>query len=187
VDVIMTISSFESLTPRIGARVFVAPTATVIGDVELSDDVSVWFNVVLRGDIHWIRVGARSNLQDGVVVHVENGLFPTVLEEEVSVGHGAVLHGCAIGGGTLVGMGALILNDAVIGEESVVAAGAVVKEGFRAPSGTLVAGVPAVVKRSLDADERRHAREIAHRYLGYKERYLAAGVGAEPGAKRGPA
>ncbi len=111
----MTIRTFENAAPRIGARVFVAPNATVIGDVEIGDDVSIWYNVVLRGDIHWIRIGARSNVQDGAIVHVENGLYPTILEEEVSVGHGAILHGCTIAGGTLVGMGAKILNDATIG------------------------------------------------------------------------
>lgn len=169
----MTIRTFENSAPRIGARVFVAPNATVIGDVEIGDDVSVWYNVVLRGDIHWIRIGARSNVQDGAIVHVENGLYPTILEEEVSVGHGAILHGCTIAGGTLVGMGAKILNDATIGQECVVAAGSVVREGFTAPPRCLVAGVPAVVKRTLSDEECRAAREIAARYLGYKERYIA--------------
>jgi carbonic anhydrase/acetyltransferase-like protein (isoleucine patch superfamily) len=180
----MTISSFENTAPRIGERVWVAPTATVLGDVELADDVSIWYNVVLRGDIHWIRIGARSNVQDGAIVHVENGLYPTVLEEEVSIGHGAILHGCTIGSGTLVGMGAKILNDATIGEQSLVAAGAVVREGFKAPARSLVAGVPAVVKRHLSDEESQRGREIAHRYLDYKARYITDKQGAAPVAAK---
>lgn len=168
----MTICSFENRVPRIGARVFVAPTATVLGEVELGDDVSIWFNVVLRGDIHWIRIGNRSNIQDGTIVHVENGLYPTILEEEVSIGHGAILHGCTIGGGTLVGMGAKILNNATIGEQCIVAAGAVVREGFEVPPRSLVAGVPATVKRRLSDEECLHGSEISRRYIGYKERYI---------------
>ncbi|MEN8165146.1 MAG: gamma carbonic anhydrase family protein [Acidobacteriota bacterium] len=175
----MAVISFENKVPEIGARVFLAPGAVVLGEVFLGDDVSVWFNVVLRADIHWIRVGARSNLQDGVIVHVENQQSPTLLEDEVSVGHGAILHGCTVGAGALVGMGAKILNDAVIGEGSLVAAGAVVREGFKAPPRSLVAGVPAVVKRALTDEEYTRARGTALNYLQYKERYLADGLGAE--------
>ncbi|MCD4751167.1 MAG: gamma carbonic anhydrase family protein [Thermoanaerobaculales bacterium] len=171
----MPICTFEDKVPQLGARVFVAPNALVLGEVFLGDDVSVWYNVVLRGDIHWIRVGARSNLQDGVIVHVENQLFPTRLEEEVSIGHGAILHGCTIGSGSLVGMGAKILNDAVIGEGSLVAAGAVVTEGFKAPPRSLVIGVPAMVKRSLSDEEYVRARGTAKNYVNYKNRYLADG------------
>ena len=173
----MSVLSFENRVPKLGARVFLAPNATVLGEVFLGDDVSVWFNVVLRADIHWIRVGARSNLQDGVIVHVENQKCPTLLEDEVSIGHGAILHGCTIGSGTLVGMGAKILNDAVIGEGSLVAAGAVVREGFEAPPRSLVVGVPAVVKRALTDNEYNRARGTATNYVRYKERYRACGIG----------
>jgi len=173
----MAVISFENKVPEIGARVFLAPSALVLGEVFLGDDVSLWFNVVVRADIHWIRVGARSNLQDGVIIHVENQQCPTLLEDEVSVGHGAILHGCTIGSGTLVGMGAKILNDAVIGEGSLVAAGAVVREGFKAPPRSLVVGVPAVVKRALTDEEYRRARGTALNYLQYKERYLVDGLG----------
>ena len=173
---------FEGVAPRVGRRVFLAPSAVAIGDVTLEDDVSVWFNVVLRGDIHWIRIGARSNLQDGVVVHVENGRCPTELEPEVSVGHGAVLHGCAIGRGALVGMGATVLNDATIGERALVAAGSLVREGFVVPPGTLAAGVPATVRRDLTAEELDRLERTWRHYLEYKSRYLAAGIGiAEAG------
>ena len=175
----MSIFSFENKAPRIGARVFLAPGAVVLGEVFLGDDASIWFNVVLRADIHWIRVGARTNIQDGVIVHVENRQCPTLLEEDVSIGHGAILHGCTIGSGALIGMGAKILNEAVIGEGSLVAAGAVVREGFKAPRRSLVVGVPAVVKRALTDDEYARARGTAENYVRYKERYLAEGLGRD--------
>jgi len=161
----------------------VAATAVVVGEVFVGDDVSLWYNVVVRGDIHWIRIGARSNLQDGVIVHVERGLYPTLLEDEVSVGHGAMLHGCTIGAGSLIGMGAVVLNQAVIGEGSLVAAGAVVREGFTAPARSLIAGVPAVVKRSLTDAEADRARRTAFNYIDYKNTYLEQGLGRElPGS-----
>ena len=180
----MTIETISGLTPRFGRRVFVASNAVVIGEVELGDDVSIWYNVVVRGDIHWIRIGARSNLQDGTIVHVERGLYPTVLGDDVSVGHGALLHGCTIESGCLIGMGAVVLNRAVVGENSLVAAGAVVREGFEAPPGSLIAGVPAVVKRALTEDETARARNTAANYLAYKNTYLEQGLGRPQSATR---
>ncbi len=173
----MVIEAFSGVRPTIGAGVFIAPTAVVVGDVVLGDDVSLWFHVVVRGDIHRVRIGARSNLQDGVIVHVERGLYATELADGVSVGHGAVLHGCTIGARSLIGMGALVLNDATIGEGSLVAAGAVVREGFRAPPRSLLAGVPAVVKRPLTDAEYDRARRTATNYVGYKNSYLEQGLG----------
>jgi len=176
----MTVQTVSGLTPSLGRRVYLAANAVVVGDVTLGDDVSVWYNVVIRGDIHWIRIGARSNLQDGVIIHVERGLYPTLLEEEVSVGHGAMLHGCIVGAGSLIGMGAMVLNNAVIGEGSLVAAGAVVREGFKVPSRSLVAGVPAVVKRPLTDAEADRARRTASNYVEYKNNYLGQGLGRPP-------
>jgi carbonic anhydrase/acetyltransferase-like protein (isoleucine patch superfamily) len=173
----VTIQTVSGLTPTFGRRVFVATNAVVVGEVTLGDDVSLWYNVVVRGDIHWIRIGARYNLQDGVIVHVERGLYPTLLEEEVSVGHGAMLHGCTIGAGSLIGMGAVVLNQAVVGEGSLVAAGAVVREGFAAPPRSLIAGVPAVVKRPLTDAEADRARRTAFNYIDYKNSYLEQGLG----------
>lgn len=173
----MPIQTISGLTPVFGRRVFLATNSVVVGEVRLGDDVSVWYNVVIRGDIHWIRIGARSNLQDGAVVHVERGLCPTLLEEEVSVGHGAMLHGCTVGAGSLIGMGAVVLNDAVIGEGSLVAAGAVVREGFEVPPRSLVAGIPAVVKRRLSDAEADRARRTAANYVTYKNTYLEQGLG----------
>ena len=179
----MVIETVSGARPRFGAGVFVAPTAVVVGDVTLGDDVSLWFHVVVRGDIHWVRIGHRSNLQDGAIIHVERGLYPTELADDVSVGHGAMLHGCTIGSGSLIGMGAVVLNDAVVGDGSLVAAGAVVREGFRAPPRSLLAGVPAVVKRPLTDAEYERARRTAANYVEYKNSYLEQGLGQPtPGA-----
>ena len=178
----MEMRSQERTGPSFGRRVFIAPGAVVTGDVTLGDDVSIWYNAVVRGDIHRIEIGARSNLQDGVIVHVERGQWPVVIGEDVSVGHGAILHGCTIGRQCLIGIGATILNGAEIGEGSIVAAGAVVREGVHVPPGSLVAGVPAVVKRPVTAEERERIRLTAVHYIEYKSRALAgepAAHGAE--------
>lgn len=173
----MSLISFEGKNPSLGERVFIAPGCTVLGDVRIGDDASIWYQCVLRGDINSIEIGARSNLQDGVIVHVEHGLFPTILEEDSSVGHGAVLHGCLLRRGCLVGMSATVLNGAEIGEGALVAAGSLVREGFSVPAGTLAAGVPAVVRRKLRAEEVSRIRDTAAHYVLYKDRYLQAGLG----------
>ncbi len=169
----MIIKKSGNKSPRFGRRVFLADNVVIIGDVRLGDDVSLWYGVIVRGDIHWIEIGDRSNLQDGVIVHVENQLYPTRLEEEVSVGHGAVLHGCTIRRGCLIGMNATILNNSDIGAESLVAAGAVVREGFKCPPGSLIAGVPAVVKRELTTVEKHRCQRTASNYLEYKTTQLS--------------
>lgn len=173
----MPLISFEGKAPSLGARVFVAPGCDILGDVRIGDDASIWYRCVLRGDINSIAIGARSNLQDGVIIHVEHGLFPTILEEDSSVGHGAILHGCTLRRGCLVGMGATVLNGAVIGEGALVAAGALVREGFEVPAGTLAAGVPAVIRRELSEEEILRVQETAAHYVHYKDRYLKAGLG----------
>lgn len=167
--------TLDGARPRFGERVLVASNAVVVGDVVVGDDASLWYHVVVRGDIHWIRIGARSNLQDGVIVHVENGVYPTLLEEDVSVGHGAILHGCTIRRGALIGMGAKLLNDVEVGEGALVAAGAVLREGFSVPPGTLAAGVPATIRRDLTVDESQRIAATAANYVEYKDRYLACG------------
>lgn len=160
--------------PRLGQRVFVAENAALIGDVELGDDVSVWYGVVLRGDIHYIRVGARSNIQDNSVFHVEHGVAPAVLGEEVTIGHHAVVHGCTIGRGALIGIGAIILSGATIGDMALVGAGAVVQEGAQIPPRTLAVGVPARVKRELKPEELKRLESSWKHYVEYKDRYLSS-------------
>jgi len=165
---------FAARAPRFGRRVFVASTAVLVGDVELADDVSVWYGAVLRGDLKGIVVGARTNIQDNAVAHVDEPDFPVVVGEDVTIGHGAILHGCRVERGALVGMHATVLNGAVIGEGAVVAAGALVPPGMAVAAGTMVAGVPAKVRREVLPEEAEHVRRGVRSYLELKGRYLAA-------------
>ena len=170
----MRIRPFSGKVPRFGLRVFVASSAVLIGDVVLGDDASVWYGAVLRADLQAIRIGARSNVQDNVVVHVDEPDFPVEVGEDVTIGHAAILHGCRVERGALVGMQATVLNGAVVGEEAVVAAGALVAPGMIVPPRTLVAGVPAKVGRDVTPEELEHMRRGVRSYLGLKGRYLAA-------------
>ena len=165
--------SYKGIRPRVGQRVYVDPSAQVIGDVELGDHASVWMNAVVRGDVHSIRIGAHSNIQDNCVVHVFKALHPTVLADHVTVGHSVTLHGCTIGSHCLIGMGATILNGARIGDNSIVAAGTLVPEGMEIPAGSLVMGLPGKVRRPLTDEERASIRVYAQNYFEYKETYLA--------------
>ena len=156
---------FDGVRPRLDPSVWVAPGATVIGDVELGADVSVWYGCVLRGDVHRIRVGASTNLQDGTIVHVTRNRFPTEIGEVVTVGHRAVVHGCVVGDGALVGIGAIVLDGARIGEEAWVGAGAVVPPGMEVPPRQLVLGAPAKVVRRVEADDVAEQRERTLQYV----------------------
>jgi len=156
---------FGGKTPVLGSRVFLAPTSVVVGDVELGEDVSVWFQTVVRGDVHRIRVGRRTNLQDLVVVHVTHGTGPTTIGEDVTVGHGAVIHAATIGDRCLIGIRAVVLDGARIGEGSIVGAGALVPPGMEVPAGSVVMGVPARVVRPATEADRKMILELGRRYL----------------------
>jgi len=161
-------------SPVLRPGVWIAPGAVVIGDVEIGEDSSVWFGTVVRGDIHFIRIGARTNLQDHCVVHVTRDRFPTVIGDEVTVGHRATVHGCTVGDGALIGIGASVLDGAVIGAEALVAAGAVVAPGFQVPPRTLVRGIPARPARELGAEEIATQRRRAHEYVETARGYCRA-------------
>ncbi len=165
--------------PRVHASAFVDVSAQVIGDVEIGEASSVWMNAVVRGDVHWIRIGARSNVQDGTIVHVMTGTHPTTIGDDVTIGHGAVVHGCTLRGRILVGMGAILLNGVEVGEDSIVAAGTLLTEGMSVPPRSLVMGSPGKVRRELDDQEVASIRWYAERYVGYRLEYMA-GVGAGP-------
>src|SRR6185295_7261960 len=167
------IRSYKGVTPKLGERVFVDESAQVIGDVELGDHASVWMCAVIRGDVHSIRIGPYTNIQDNCVVHVFKDQHPTVLADHVTDGHSVTLHGCRIDSYCLIGMGATILNGAHVGEESIVAAGTVIPEGMEIPRGSLVMGVPGKVRRETTAEEREGLRKYANNYYEYKESYLA--------------
>lgn len=196
----MPLHPYQDRWPTLGERVFLAPGAVVVGDVELGDDVSIWFGAVVRGDVNRIRIGAGTNVQDGTIVHVTHDTHPTVIGAGVVVGHAVVLHGCTVEDGALIGIGARVLDGAVVEAGAQVGAGAVVAPGMRVPAGYLVLGVPARVKRPLTASERRTIGEIRDRYVALKERYRSAlgggswrveaadeteTAGTEPGRLRG--
>ncbi|MFJ4045345.1 gamma carbonic anhydrase family protein [Microbacterium sp. NPDC089987] len=171
-----SVISLGTQVPRIPADAFVADGARIVGDVALGDAASVWYNAVLRGDSASITVGARSNVQDNVSVHVDS-VHPVVIGDDVSIGHNAVVHGCTIGDGSLVGMGAVVLSGAVIGAGCLIAGGAVVLGGTEVPAGSLVAGVPAKVRRPLTEEERRGLIENAEIYLEHTRTHAAAQAG----------
>jgi carbonic anhydrase/acetyltransferase-like protein (isoleucine patch superfamily) len=156
--------------------------ATVVGDVEIGEDSSVWPGVVLRGDVNFIRVGARTNLQDGTVVHVTTATHPTVVGDDVTVGHRAVLHGCVIHDRCLVGIGAVVLDGAVVGPDAMVGAGALVPPGAVVPPGMLFLGAPARPKRPLTPDEVAGLRRSAASYVELAARYRAQGWGTPRGS-----
>ncbi len=170
------ILAFRGVTPAIDATAHVVTNAVVIGDVTIGPESSVWFNAVIRGDVHAIRIGARTNVQDHVTVHVFAGRSPTVIGDDVTIGHRAVVHGCTIGSRTLVGIGAIVLDGAEVGEDCLVGAGAVVTPRTRIPAGQLVLGTPAKAVRALSAAERAELVASAERYVRYAAEYRAAGI-----------
>ena len=165
------IHAYRGITPRLDESVFVAPGAHIVGDVVIGRDSSVWFNTVIRGDVHYIRIGERTNIQDLCVLHVTSGVYPLVLGSNITVGHGAILHGCTIEDECLIGMGSIVLDNAHIGAGSLIAAGALVRENSQVPPGSLVAGVPATVKRPLTESERKGLARGAENYVRYVRTY----------------
>lgn len=149
---------------------FIAPTATVMGDVELGAESSVWYGAVIRGDMAPVRIGARTNLQDGVIVHVDEGV-PCTVGARVGVGHRAILHGCTVEDDSLVGMGAILLNHVVVGRGSVIAAGALLREGMRVPPGSLVMGLPGKVVRPVDEELARRIEFTWRHYVDQAKRH----------------
>lgn len=170
--------TYRGRTPRVHPSAFIAPTAVLIGDVEVGAESSIWFGAVLRADHaeHGIRVGARTSVQDNCVLHV-SARGPTIVGDDVTVGHGAVFESCEIRRGCLVGMNAVILHGAVIDEYSLIAALSVVPENMQVPRNTLVAGVPARVRRELDGAAARWVRDSPQHYVDLSRSYLAEGIG----------
>ncbi|MGO9828697.1 MAG: gamma carbonic anhydrase family protein [Myxococcaceae bacterium] len=150
----MAIRSFQGVSPRLHPSVFVAEGAQLIGDVEIGEDSSVWYNTVLRGDVNYIRIGRRTNIQDLTMLHVHKDRFPCRVGDDVTVGHHAVVHGCTVGNRVLVGIGAVILDGVVIEDDSFVAAGTLLTPGTVVPAGSMVMGAPGKVKRALTPQER---------------------------------
>jgi len=162
---------YQNVYPRIHESVLIAEGAFIIGDVEIGRDSSIWFNTVVRGDVNYIRIGERTNIQYLTMVHVTYKKFPAFIGNNVSIGHSAVIHGCRIKDFVVVGMGAKILDDAEVNSYSLIAAGSVIKERFVVPEGTLAAGVPARIDRDLKPEEIEKIEQNAKNYLFYAEEY----------------
>lgn len=161
----MAILSHHGKSPKLGQDVFVAPSADVIGEVSIGDQSSIWFQVVIRGDVHTIEIGARTNIQDQSCLHVTRKRSPLKLGDDCTIGHRVVLHGCTIGNRVLVGMGAIVMDNAVIEDDCIIGAGALVTQGTRIPSGHLALGSPAKVARPLKKEELEFLRLSAHNYV----------------------
>ncbi|TAL28362.1 MAG: gamma carbonic anhydrase family protein [Alphaproteobacteria bacterium] len=168
----MILMPFKNVLPRIGKNVFIAPNVPVIGDVEIGDDSSIWFNCVVRGDVNDIKIGKRTNIQDGTVIHVSNSLQGTYIGDEVTVGHMALLHACTIGDGAFVGMMACVMDGAVVEKGAMVAAGALVTPGKRVPSGQLWGGAPARFMRNMTEQEKKYLPWSADHYVNLAKEYL---------------
>jgi len=173
-----SLRSFRGHTPKLGERVLIDPSAVVLGDVDLADDVSVWPGAIVRGDMHRIRVGARTSVQDGCVLHITHASdynpdgWPLTIGQEVTIGHNATLHGCTLGDRILVGMGAIIMDGAIVEDDVVIAAGALVPPGKRLASGFLYAGAPARQKRALSDGEMAYFSYSAGNYVKLKDQHL---------------
>lgn len=162
---------YKGILPKLNDSVFLAEGAKVIGDVEIGADSSVWFNSVVRGDVNYIRIGERTNVQDNSVLHVTKDVYPLFVGDEVTIGHSVVLHGCRIGDRCLIGMGAVIIDDASIGDDSIVGASALVTEGKRFPERSLIIGSPAKVVRTLTDEEVARIKRSAGNYVEYVLNY----------------
>jgi carbonic anhydrase/acetyltransferase-like protein (isoleucine patch superfamily) len=162
---------YRGILPQVHSTAYVDQSAQIIGDVHVGAESSVWMNVVIRGDVNIIRIGGRSNIQDGTVIHVMRDTHATHVGDDVTVGHAAVLHGCTIEDRCLIGMGAMLLNGATIGSDSIVAAGTLVTEDTKIPARSLVMGRPGAVRRSLTDAEVASIRDYAERYVNYKKDY----------------
>ena len=166
---------YRGTLPQIHPSAYIDESAQIIGDVHIGEESSVWMNVVIRGDVHRIRIGRRSNVQDGTVVHVMRGTHATTVGDEVTIGHGAVVHGCTLEDRILIGMGAIVLNGVTVGADSIVAAGTLLTEGTTIPPRSLVMGSPGKVRRALSDEEVASIRDYAERYVGYRLDYAVQG------------
>jgi len=166
------IRPYKGIFPKIAKTAFVEQSAQVIGDVEVGEHSSLWFNCVVRGDVYSIRIGSETNVQDGTVIHVTSGEYGTVLGNQVTIGHNAVLHGCTIKDRSLIGIGAIILDDVTVGEESFVAAGSLVTPGMVIPPRSMVMGAPARIRREVTEDEIARINMHWQHYVDYKNTYM---------------
>lgn len=169
----MILTPYKNKTPRIGSNVFIAPNVPLVGDVEIGEESSIWYNCVLRGDVNDIKIGRRTNIQDGTVIHVSNSLQGTYIGDDVTVGHMALLHACTVGDGAFIGMKACVMDGAKVESGAMVAAGALVTPGKCVPSGQLWAGSPAKFMRDLTDKEKEYLLWSAQHYVRLAKEYLS--------------
>jgi len=163
--------AYKGIEPKVHATVFVEETARIIGDVEIGEQSSIWFNAVIRGDVNHIRIGKRTNVQDNSTLHVTKDIFPLIIGSDVTIGHSVILHGCTVRDRCLIGMGSIILDNAEIGEDSIIGAGALVTEGMKVPPGSLVVGLPGKVVRPLKPEEISRIAKSSLNYIEYARNY----------------
>ena len=163
---------YKGKLPIVSSTAFIENSAQIIGDVTIGDESSVWFNAIVRGDVNYIRIGKRTNIQDGTVIHVTHDSHPTILEDDITVGHSVSIHGCVIRSRALIGIGAIILDGAEVESDCIIAAGSLVAEGKKIPSGWLAMGAPAKPVRELTPQERKKLLEYAQNYIKYKNEYM---------------
>ena len=168
------IKQFLNKSPIIDETAFVAEDVVIVGDVEIGQESSIWFNSVVRGDVNYIRIGKRTNIQDSSVLHVTTDTHPLIVGDDVTVGHRAILHGCTIKDRVLVGMGAIVLDGAVLEHDTLIAAGSVVPPGAKIPSGKLVMGVPGKIKRDLSTKEIEEIKKSAENYVINSKKYMVS-------------
>ncbi len=166
-----SIITYKGITPKIHESVFICEGVKIIGDVEMGKDCSVWYNSVIRGDVHYIKIGERTNVQDLCMLHVTNGRFPLNIGSDVTIGHSVAIHGATIHDRCLLGIGSMILDGAVVGSHSLIAAGSLVREGFVVPEGVLIAGVPGKIVRDLKPEEIEKISKSAVNYCKYTDDY----------------
>jgi carbonic anhydrase/acetyltransferase-like protein (isoleucine patch superfamily) len=166
------IKPFNGIAPSIHQTAFVADDAIIIGEVEIGEDASIWFGSIIRGDVNYIRIGARTNIQDATVIHVSSKTHPTILEDEITVGHRVTLHGCYVETGCLIGIGAILLDGVRVGKNSLVAAGSLLTPNTVIPSNSLVMGAPARVKRELKDEELARLQTSWRNYIELKKQYI---------------
>jgi carbonic anhydrase/acetyltransferase-like protein (isoleucine patch superfamily) len=184
------IRSYQGRWPQVAASAYIDPAAVIIGDVTIGEQASVWPGVVIRGDVHWIRIGARSNIQDGSVLHVMKDQYPLIVDEGVTVGHGVILHGCTIESRVLVGMGSILLNNVRVGTGSIIAAGTLVPEGTTVAPSSLFMGHPGKLRRTLSPQDLESIDAYAARYIEYAQTYrdeASASRAGEASASEKPA
>ena len=167
----MIVESYLGKFPKIHETVYLCDNIVLVGDVEIGKNSSVWYGSIIRGDVNYIRIGERTNIQDNSVLHVHHHTAPLIIGDNVTIGHSVNLHGCNVGDNCLIGIGAIILTGAAVGKNCLIAAGTVIREGYVVPDGSLVAGLPGVVKRQLSEEELRYIGSSAQNYVDYVKNY----------------